>query len=221
MLLIAVVVLIASYLIGSIPSGLIIVRLKTGKDIRTVESGRTGGTNVARAAGFYAGFATAVLDMLKAMICAYLARYLAPGNVWLHVLAPAAAVIGHNYSIYLVERLENGGIRFRGGAGGAPAFGGGVGLWFPVAFIALPFAAIMLFFVGYASIATLSVPVTITLTFMICAYLGVLPWQYIFYGLIIFFILAWALRPNIRRLINGNERLVGFRARRRKNNATA
>ncbi|MBK8618584.1 MAG: glycerol-3-phosphate acyltransferase [Anaerolineales bacterium] len=43
-----------------------IVKLKTGKDIREVESGRTGGTNAMRAAGFWAGFATAMLDILKA-----------------------------------------------------------------------------------------------------------------------------------------------------------
>lgn len=47
-------VLILAYLIGSIPFGLIIVKLSTGKDIRTVESGRTGGTNAMRAAGVWA-----------------------------------------------------------------------------------------------------------------------------------------------------------------------
>jgi glycerol-3-phosphate acyltransferase PlsY len=50
------VIIIAAYFLGSIPAGLLIVRLFTGQDVRTIESGRTGGTNVARAAGFWAGF---------------------------------------------------------------------------------------------------------------------------------------------------------------------
>lgn len=58
-------VLILAYLIGSIPFGLIIVKLSTGKDIRSVESGRTGGTNAMRAAGVWAGVATAIFDTLK------------------------------------------------------------------------------------------------------------------------------------------------------------
>ena len=60
-----VIMLLLSYLIGSIPFGLIIVWLVTRQDIRTVASGRTGGTNVARAAGYPAGFTTAILDLLK------------------------------------------------------------------------------------------------------------------------------------------------------------
>ena len=58
-------IILLAYLFGSIPFGLLIVKLKTGKDIREVESGRTGGTNAMRAAGFWAGFATAMLDILK------------------------------------------------------------------------------------------------------------------------------------------------------------
>lgn len=214
-----VLLLIISYVIGSIPTGLIIVRLKTGKDIRTVESGRTGGTNAMRAAGFSAGLATAILDILKALLCAYLARLLTPDLVWVQVLAPAMAVIGHNYSIFLVERTEKGWIRLRGGAGGAPTMGGATGLWFPVLIIGFPLAALILYFIGYASVATLSVPIVIMLIFTVGAYLGAIPWEYILYGLITFVVLAWALRPNIRRLISGDERLIGYRAKRRKRKA--
>jgi acyl phosphate:glycerol-3-phosphate acyltransferase len=108
--------LLISYLIGSIPFGLLIVRLKTGRDIRHVESGRTGGTNVMRAAGFWAGLATAVLDILKSFGCVYLARFALPGNYWLEVLAPVMAILGHNYSIFLAERDQNGRLQLRGGA---------------------------------------------------------------------------------------------------------
>jgi glycerol-3-phosphate acyltransferase PlsY len=51
-LLLSVGAVLLGYILGSIPFGLLIVKLKTGKDLRTVESGRTGGTNAARAAGF-------------------------------------------------------------------------------------------------------------------------------------------------------------------------
>jgi len=64
-------------------------------------------------------------------------------------------------------------------------------------------------------VTTLSVGVISTLIFAYRAWIGVSPWQYALYGLIAEVILIWGLRPNIRRLISGNERLVGLRARRR------
>ena len=70
-IVIAIVILIGSYLVGAIPFGLIYVRLKTGRDVRQVESGRTGGTNAMRAAGFWVGFATAISDLLKAACAAW------------------------------------------------------------------------------------------------------------------------------------------------------
>lgn len=214
------VILIASYLIGSIPFGLVIVRLKTGKDLRQIESGRTGGTNAMRAAGFWAGFATAISDLLKAALPVWLVRFLAshgllPDNVWLEVLCPVLAVTGHNWSIFLLEKDERGRIRLRGGAGGASATGGALGLWAPSIFIVLPVGVFFLFGVGYASLATLSVALTASVLFAIRAWLGASPWQYVFYGLFVGIVLAWALRPNLRRLFNGTERVVGWRARRK------
>jgi glycerol-3-phosphate acyltransferase PlsY len=116
-------ILLLGYLIGSIPFGLIIVKITTGKDIRSIESGRTGGTNAMRAAGFYAGAATAILDFAKGAVAVWLARSLLPADVpwraWIEVLAPIMAILGHNYSIFLTERNEQGKLRLRGGAGGA------------------------------------------------------------------------------------------------------
>jgi glycerol-3-phosphate acyltransferase PlsY len=210
-------VLLLSYLIGSIPFGLVIVRLRTGKDIRSVESGRTGGTNVMRAAGLPYGIATATLDMLKALVCVIIARYAVPGNHWLEVLAPVAAVLGHNYPIYLLQRGENGRLNIRGGAGGAPSVGGATGLWPPIFLIILPLAGLILYFVGYASLATLSVPLICLAVFAYRAAIGGSPWEYLAYGLFTFVVLVWALKPNIKRLIEGNERLIGYRARHKKN----
>ena len=212
-----IAVLFLAYLIGSIPFGLIIVRLSTGKDIRSIESGRTGGTNAMRAAGFWAGLGTGILDVVKGYVAVYISHLLIPGNhVWMEVLAPFCAIIGHNYSIFLLERNENGWLRFRGGAGGATCLGGSVGLWFPSLFIVLPIAGLIYYFVGYASVTTLSIALLSTLIFTIRAWLGLNPWQYAIYGILAFIALAWALRPNIQRLISGNERIVGLRAKKRK-----
>jgi len=59
--------------------------LISGKDIRAVESGRTGGTNAMRAAGFWAGIATALLDLLKATLAVWISRELLPALPWVHV----------------------------------------------------------------------------------------------------------------------------------------
>ena len=216
----SIVALLAAYLIGSIPTGLLIVRLKTGKDVRTIESGRTGGTNAMRAAGFWAGFATSMLDILKAAVTVWLARWLAadvPWLPWLEVLAPTLAIAGHNYSIYLIERSPQGKLRLRGGAGGSPCVGGSLGLWAPSILIVLPLGAVILYFVGYASVATLSAAVLAILIFGIRAALGYSSWVYVLYGVFSLALLAWALRPNLVRLLNGTERLTGYRAKKQNN----
>jgi acyl phosphate:glycerol-3-phosphate acyltransferase len=216
--LIGLVVLLASYLLGSIPSGLIITRLSTGKDVRTIESGRTGGTNVMRAAGVWAGLATAFFDMLKAVAAVRLAHALVPANFWLHTVAPLLAILGHNYSLFLVERKEDGRLHFRGGAGGASCVGGSVGFWAPSFFILVPLAGLIFYFIGYASLATLSVSIISTVIFAYRAWMGISPWQYTVYGLVAFILLSWSLRPNIKRLLNGTERLVGYRLKRQQRN---
>jgi glycerol-3-phosphate acyltransferase PlsY len=217
--LLALAVLLASYLIGSIPFGLILVRLKTGQDVRQVASGRTGATNVMRAAGFWLGLTTSLLDILKSAVAAWLAIWLLPSAYWVHVLAPFLAVFGHNYSIFLVEKKPEGGIRFRGGAGGTPALGGAMGLWPPSLLILFPVGFLLIFGVGYASVATMSMGIISAIIFGVRAYLGLSPWEYIFYGLLVEVLILIALRPNIERLLNGTERFVGWRPWRKKDTA--
>jgi len=210
------ILIIVAYILGSIPFGLLIVKVRTGQDIRHIESGRTGGTNAMRAGGCLSGVLTAVLDAFKATICVWLARSIFPEMPWLHIVMPIFAIVGHNYSIFLIERDSNRRIRFRGGAGGASTVGGAVGLWFPSLFVIVPLAAVILYFVGYASVATLSVAFISILIFSYRAWIGVSPWVYVLYGLLAEIILLWALRPNIKRLLQGEERIIGWRARRRK-----
>jgi len=214
MILDAGIVLLA-YLFGSIPFGLLVVKLSTGKDIRQVASGRTGGTNAMRAAGFGAGLATAVLDILKSAVCVWAAQALTASN-WIHVLAPIAAILGHNYSVFLAERDENGKFRLRGGAGGAPTVGGAVGLWWPSFFIIIPVGALIFFGIGYASVTTMSIAVVATIIFIVRYILGYSPWQDIFYGVVAFLLLVFALRPNIKALMEGRERFHGWRPWKKK-----
>ncbi len=208
-----VMLVVLGYLIGSIPSGLIIVKLKTGKDIRKVESGRTGGTNALRAAGLGAGLLTAFFDIFKSTLVVWLAQWFSPDQQLAHALAPIAAVLGHNYSIYLPDFDENGRfVRLRGGAGGAPALGGAIGLWWPSVLIILPLGALIFFTMGYASVTTLSVAFFAILSFSIRLALGApgANWYDIAYGVICLVLLAWALRPNLTKLLNGTERVVGI-----------
>jgi glycerol-3-phosphate acyltransferase PlsY len=201
-------IVLLSYVIGSIPFGLLIVKLKTGKDIREVESGRTGGTNAMRAAGFWAGFFTAMCDILKATVSARLAMWLMPDHYWTHSIAALAAIIGHNYSVFLPKRDENGNFRgFRGGAGGAPSVGGAMGLWLPSVLIVLPLGALAYFTIGIASVVTMMVALFAVIIFAIRAAQGLMPWAYVFYGVGAELLLIWALRPNLKKLFEGNERV--------------
>ncbi len=201
------------YLLGSIPFGLLIVRLKTGKDIRTVESGRTGGTNAMRAAGIGAGLATALCDVLKGAVAVWIARWVSPASDWVHLCAPIAAILGHNYSLFLPDYDAQGRfVRLRGGAGGAPALGGAMGLWTPAVLIILPVGALVFFTLGYASVTTMSVALSAILVFGVRVLSGApgATWFDVGYGVIAELLLMWALLPNIRKLFNGTERVVGI-----------
>ena len=206
-------ILLAAYIFGSIPFGLIVVRLMTGKDIRTIASGRTGGTNAMRAAGLWAGILTAVLDIFKAAATVWLVQLILPSDVWMHALAPVAAILGHNHSIFLMERGPEGRLVLRGGAGGAAAGGGAFGLWPPAAFILVPVGLLIWYGSGYASVTTLSIGLITIIIFAVRAAVGHGPWEYILYGVLAEVLMIWALRPNIKRLREGTERRHGLPAR--------
>lgn len=221
MVLQTLALLFVSYFIGAIPFGYIFVKIKTGRDVRELHSGRTGTTNALRAAGFGAGLATVVMDIIKGMVVVWLARQIFPQQPWLHVAAPLLMIVGHNYSLVMVERNANGRPVLRGGAGGAPSVGGAMGLWWPVALIQIPVGAVILLGVGYASVATMSVPLIATAAFAWRAARGLAPWPYVAYGLVAEALLLWSLRPNIKRLLAGEERVVGWRVWRRKRRQAA
>ena len=206
-----IVPLTAGYLIGSVPIGLVVVRLSTGKNILNEHSGRTGGTNVMRTAGFWAGLVTAIGDVLKGGAAVLLAQALARGDPWVQAGAGILAVLGHNHSVFLMDRSQ-GRLRFRGGAGGATAVGCGIALSPALAWVILvvPF---LLFGIGYASVTTLSVGALMTLTLAFQANAGQVPWASVGFGVGAEILMLLALRPNLERLRRGEERLVGIRAR--------
>ena len=192
---------VAGYIVGSIPFGFLIVKSVKGVDIRQQGSGRTGGTNVFRVAGFAAGLLTAVLDIGKGAISVLLARFLFPElQGWPEAIAGAGVVLGHNASIFL---------RFGGGAGGATSVGTALALWplggLPALFVGL----FVLFIVGYASLATILSALAVALVFTYFAAIGQdVPPAYAVFGWAIVALVCIALRPNIMRLLAGTEKRV-------------
>ena len=150
------------------------------------------------------------MDIIKGAMAAWVAQSIRPENHIIHMLAPIAAILGHNYSIFLAERDANGRLRLRGGAGGAPALGGAAGLWWPILPIVFSLGALVFFTLGIASVTTLAVGLFVIIIFAVRAYLGLMPPVEVVYGIIAEILLMWALRPNIQKLISGNERIVKY-----------
>jgi glycerol-3-phosphate acyltransferase PlsY len=101
------------YLLGAIPTGVIVARAMRGVDVRATGSGHTGGLNVTRVAGLWGGALTALGDILLGVLAVTVARML-----WSHPLAGTvagvAAIVGHDWSVF---------IRFAGGIGLAKLVG--------------------------------------------------------------------------------------------------
>jgi glycerol-3-phosphate acyltransferase PlsY len=102
-----------AYVLGSLPTALVVVRLVTGDDIRRKGSGNVGATNALRAAGWKAGVVVTVIDVAKGAVPVWLMRLYNPESVWI-AAAMLAAVLGHCYPVWL---------KFRGGKGVATGFG--------------------------------------------------------------------------------------------------
>lgn len=210
------------YLFGAIPVGFLLVKAVKGIDLREFGSGRTGGTNAFRAGGVAIGVLTSVLDVVKAACGVWLVRALFADSIpaawlpWAEVSSGVMSVIGHNWSIFL---------GFKGGAGTGPNVGWAGAIWFPVVPIAIVVVLGVLIFIGIASLASLAMSAVIPIFFAVLYLAGVEPYDttlaYIVGGVIAAAIIAWSLRPNIRRLVRGEERIVGPRARRRREKAEA
>ncbi len=141
----------------------------------------------------------------------WLGKQLFPGVIWLHALAGAAAIFGQIFSIFLWKKQENGRWRLHGGAGGATTLGAVTGLFPPaVIFVGLTALAVYIF-VGYASLTTISIALNSLAIFIYRYVVGAAGWQPIIFGVLALILVIYALRPNLIRLRNGDERMVGLR----------
>ena len=208
----SIIVIISAYLLGAVPIGWLIVKVFKGKDVREVGSGRVGSTNVMRAAGFFAGFVTAVFDAGKGLLAGWISESILPGVPWVKVIAVSLSVIGQIYSIFLIEKTTDGKLFLRGGAGGSTTFGGFLALSPSLWYLFIPLVGLVYFFIGYASITTISIAF-FSLIFLSYEFIiGTVPWQYILFGVVALIVVIITLRPNLIRLKQGNERVVGLRA---------
>ncbi len=205
------------YLCGSIPFGYLYVRLFKGEDLRTIGSGRTGGTNSLRAAGLGVGVLTSFSDVLKGAAAVWLTTWLLGAALgpallpWAQATAGVLSVVGHNWSVFL---------KFGGGAGTGPNVGWSSAIWLWVIPIAFLVMGGMLYFVGMASVASLSMAAVTIIIFAYRYFAGIdATLAYVAGSIAAGLVVTWALRPNIKRVMNGTERLVGRRAKRREQEA--
>lgn len=202
------------YFWGAIPFGYLYVKATKGINILEVGSGRTGGTNSYRAAGLGTGVITALSDVFKGFMAVWLTRTLLGPELgpqwlpWASVVAGVMSVVGHNWSIFL---------NWRGGAGTGPNVGWAMAIWWPIFPLSWIVMIGMLVGLGMASVASLTMAAVIPVSFFILYVMGVPGYDstiaYFVGGLASAAVVAWALRPNIKRLIEGTERVVGPRAR--------
>lgn len=202
-LLLSLALVAFGYLIGSLPSGVLIARLTGARDPRTVGSGRTGGTNALRAMGFRRAIAVAVLDVAKGALPVAVALYLdAPRPAV--ALSGAAAVLGAWASVWL---------RFHGGRGVAT----GIGALLVIQPLAVLLAAPVFFgVIGWSRFVSLG---SLLGTLAAVALLAVFVWAAwnptadMVFGLVAGSIVWYAHRDNIGRLVRGEERRFDLFAR--------
>lgn len=205
--------LVVCYLFGALPIGWIVVWLTKKQDIRYHASGRMGTSNVIRMVGVGAGMLTFVLDFLKGFSAVIIVRAINPSaSAWVEAIGGFLSVLGHVYSIFLIEKRPDGKYYLRGGAGGVTSIGVSVALWPPILFwIGIP-AILIYLIIGYASIATISLNVIGLIVFTvreIFKFEPHSPW-FILYSLLTLGLVIYTLRPNLKRLVRGEERVMRF-----------
>jgi glycerol-3-phosphate acyltransferase PlsY len=182
---------LAAYLVGSIPFGYVLPRLLRGEDVRRHGSGNVGATNVWRVYGRSIGLPVAILDVLKGLVPAALGLWL--GGDWVGVLAGAAAMLGHARPVYLGFS--------KGGKMVATAGG--------VAFALAPLAAlccagvwiVVFLATRYASLASLVTALALPGFVLLFGY----PWPVLVFAVASAVAVFFLHRQNLRRLVAGTE----------------
>jgi glycerol-3-phosphate acyltransferase PlsY len=201
-------ILLASYLIGSIPFGLLIGRVFYKKDIRDYGSGNIGATNAYRTLGPVPGIAVFLADFLKGFVPALAAKVILqpidPNIVPLiSILAGVVSMTGHNYSVFL---------KFEGGKGMSTAAGFIAAIWPLVMVILLLVWITVIAITRYVSLASIIVAVLFP---VIVIFLQPLP-PYVIFSVLTAIVGVYRHRSNIKRLINGTELKIGSKAKKKE-----
>jgi len=187
-----------AYLIGSISTGYLIVKAKTGQDIRTIGSGSTGATNVKRVLGKKWFFIVLLLDAFKGALPVILAKYFISTGAGLGlapVIASIAVIVGHSKSIFL---------QFKGGKSVASGVGTILALnWIAGLIIAAIWGTIT-YFSRYVSVGSI---IALALSPFIMYFLKS-PIAYVWYCALCAVYVIYLHRENIKRLKNGCENKV-------------
>ncbi|MFW6150264.1 MAG: glycerol-3-phosphate 1-O-acyltransferase PlsY [Chloroflexota bacterium] len=202
-----VAAVIAAYLLGSIPFGLIVGRLKSGIDIRQQGSGKTGATNVMRSVGRKYGVLTIVLDVAKAAGAVLLAKVIVSSDAVVagvatqrelaQVLAGFAAIAGHNWPVFA---------GFRGGRGVAAAFGTLLAIYPPAGILGVEVLAIAALVSRHMSLGSmLGMVAVVGLLVPLTTFYG-FPVIFFVYCILVAGLVVLQHRDNIRRLRQGVER---------------
>ncbi|NWF85365.1 MAG: glycerol-3-phosphate 1-O-acyltransferase PlsY [Bryobacteraceae bacterium] len=197
-----VLLLLAAYLIGGIPFGYLLVRWKTGEDVRSKGSGNIGATNVLRTTGRAFGVLTLVLDIAKGYFAVWLmARFTNDDPVWT-AAAAVAVLVGHGFPVYL---------RFQGGKAVASFVGANLYLA-PLALLAcVALLAVVVAMTRYISMGS----ITAAGLFPFAVWLLMHPHPAILISAIFSAaFIVWRHRSNIERIRAGTENVFRFGGKR-------
>lgn len=184
--------LVLSYLLGSIPFGVILTRLGGAGDLRTIGSGNIGATNVLRTGRKGLAAATLLLDMAKGAVAVLLVAHLFPGNA---LLAAAGAFVGHCYPIWL---------KFKGGKGVATLMGIVVALHWPLGAV---YAVVWLGLLAGLRISSVAGMAAALSAPFAAALFG--RFDLVLLLLALALIVFWKHRENVERLFSGTEPRIG------------
>ena len=198
-------VVMASYLIGAVPCGIVVARLHSGIDIRAYGSGNIGFANMLRTLGARAAAIVFVADIAKGVVPVLLAKLLI-GSPLSEMAAGLAAVIGHNWSVY---------IKFRGGRGVDTGIGALLAMSPGVALACFAVFGLTLAIFRYISLGSIMGAIAAFAFMLPLALMGWQPIEYFIYASVAALIIIIQHRANIARLRAGKERKIGQRGERR------
>ncbi len=195
-------VVVLSYFVGSLSWGYMLLRWRSGVDVRNFGSGRTGMSNVLRTGGGKAAAAVLAMDISKGVVVVILAREIAGTHV-AEVAAALVALVGHNWPVFL---------GFRGGRGILTALGG-LSMMTPVpAVVATAIFLLTTFGSRYISLGSIVGVLAGAATLVGLALAGWYSITYMYFAGGAAAMIIWQHRDNIQRLIHGNERRLGTSA---------